>query len=288
MALSLSRRGKVVTYDRAPRQLEQSFVGDSIASIHGELTDTVHLAQILRQFRPSVIVHLAAMTGIMACARSPEESFRTNVYGTYSLARAITDAELGAKLIFASSREVYGETADDPTSEEDPCVPNNVYGMTKLLGEQVIKWVSSKLGVPYTILRFTNLYGPGGDKYAPCVFIRRALRGEDIEIMGGDQIVNLVYIDDAVRALEVCMDTTDADREAFNLGSEESMTVRDLVALIVKLIGTDVTLKQVPMRDTETRHFIPDLQKIRGVLGFRTSIGLEEGLRRTIAYCSKG
>jgi len=273
-----------VTYDRAPPQLEPSLVGEGIASIHGELTDTVRLAHILRQSRPSVIVHLAAITGIAACAQSREESFRTNVYGTFCLAKAIADANLSTKLIFASSREVYGESTDDRTSEEDPCVPNNVYGMTKLLGEQVIKWVSSKLEIPYTILRFTNLYGPGGDKYAPCVFIRRALRGEDIEIMGGDQIVNLVYVDDAVRALEVCMDTTEADREVFNLGSEESMTVRDLVALIVKLIGTDVTLKQAPMRDTETRHFIPDLQKIRRVLGFRTSIGLEEGLRRTITY----
>lgn len=288
LARSLARSADVVAFDMVGEPRGGTRTGDNrVRFVQGNLLDTAALRELLHKVRPSGVVHLAAITGIARCSQSPDESFRTNVHGTYSVVKAISDAEVPALLVFASSREVYGETRNDSTVETAPRVPNNLYGLTKLLGEDIIRWAASKSKLRYTILRFTNLFGPGGDKYATSVFIRKALRGEDIEIMGGDQIFNLLYVDDAVRAIELCLQSKAAEGQAFNIGSKDSVTVRDLAMKILEMTGARVSLRQAPMRATEALRFIPNLEKSMRLLGFEASVTLDEGLRRTIEYCKQ-
>jgi UDP-glucose 4-epimerase len=192
-----------------------------------------------------------------------------------------------AKLIFASSREVYGETIGEKTPENAPLLPNNLYGLTKLLGEKIVIWAGQKYGLNYTILRFTNVYGPYGDKYGVQVIIQKALKGEKIQILGGDQVMNLIYVDDAIHAILMSLKDRRSTKEIFNVGSYDNIKVSDLINKIVKLIERDVEMERTPYRETETMFFRPDLSKITKVLGWAPQIDLNTGLLRTIKWYKK-
>jgi UDP-glucose 4-epimerase len=286
LAPVLARRGPVTVFDIVEDLPEASHVPE-VSFVKGDLLSAGTFVGTLRRVRPSAVVHLAAITGISRCAQSPDESFRANVHGTYNVTKAIADSGIRTRLLFASSREVYGETRGNSTAEEDPCVPNNLYGLTKLLGEHIVKWGASASNMCFTVLRFTNLYGPGTEKYGTSVFIRKALTAEDIEIMGGDQLLNMLHVDDAVRAIELCLSAHAAEGETFNIGSNDTLSVNDLIKKILEITGAKVRLRQVSKRSTETCRFVPNLAKSRSVLGFEASIGLDEGIRRTVEYWNR-
>jgi len=129
----------------------------------GDITDKDCIEEAVFKCRPEVIAHLAALTGIGRCNENPSLAFSVNVFGTYNVVEACK--ELDTKLIFISSREVYGDSKSNVTSEDDPLNPNNIYGLTKLLAENLVRWGASKFNIEYTILRLTNVYGPEGDEY---------------------------------------------------------------------------------------------------------------------------
>jgi UDP-glucose 4-epimerase len=192
-----------------------------------------------------------------------------------------------SKLIFISSREVYGETISDLTTEDDPLSPNNLYGMTKLLGENLVKWAASKYDLDYTILRLTNVYGPGGDQYGIQIMIKKALAQEEILVLGGKQTVNLLYVDDAVEAIRLCLLDSRSSRQAFNVGSFDNITLDAALSEIASLFGDTLKLRHKPMRDGETFRFAPSLEKIEKTLGYRPATGLTMGLENTVRWYRK-
>lgn len=258
------------------------FSNNEIEFVKGDIRNLKLLTDSLLQYRPDTVIHLSAITSIKTCLDKPQESFDVNVYGTYNV--AVATAKSKSKLIFASSREVYGETTKTETSEESILAPNNLYGVTKMLGENIILWTSRKNGIAYTILRFTNVYGPGGDKYGVQTIIQKVLRGDRIQVLGGDQVMNFVYIDDVVRALLLCIENEKSSKQIFNVGSYDNVTVKDLVHKIVKLAGRNLKIERAPYRETETMFFRPDLSKIAKILNWTPLIDLDTGLLRTIEW----
>jgi len=250
--------------------------------IEGDINDIGNLMECIHSYNPNFIVHLAAITGIKRCSDLPRESFYVNVYGTFNVVMATLKSN--AKLIFASSREVYGETMGEATPENAPLLPNNLYGLTKLLGEQIIMWAGRKYGLNCTILRFTNVYGPGGDKYGVQIIVQKALKGEKIQILGGDQDMNFVYVDDVVRAILLALENKKSTKEIFNVGSYDNIKVGDLVHKIIRLVGRNIEIERAPYRETETMFFRPDLSKIAKILGWTPQIDLDTGLLRTIEW----
>jgi UDP-glucose 4-epimerase len=278
---ALSEKGIVAVLDPEPaaRQLGEL---SNVRVLQESLLNSERLSRLLIEIQPSAIIHLAAITGIAKCAQQPRECFELNVYGTYLLVKAIIESGLPTRLVFASSREVYGETLGPATEEDDPKIPKNLYGLTKLLGEEIIQWAAASHHARATILRFTNLYGPGGDRYATAVFVKSALRGKPITMMGGDQVFNLLYIDDAVRAIELALENP--ENGIFNIGSDDNITIRDLVKQIIELTNADVVVVPDQMRHGETNRFVPSCARSKDLLGFSALVPLAEGLRRTIEY----
>jgi nucleoside-diphosphate-sugar epimerase len=282
LAHALLKKGSVTVLDLNP--LQETVRDTGIRVVDGDVLNRALLLDVLRSVDPTVVVHMAAITGIARCAEMPEKSFQINVGGTYNVTQSLKTVAPKAKLIFMSSREVYGETLGDSTCESDICQPVNLYGLTKLLAEQVIQWASRTSGLCFSILRFTNVYGPGESKYAVSAFVQKAIKGQDLNLMGGEQTLNMLYVDDAVRAIELCLERGVTDSEVFNIASTDNVTVRELVSRILANSGSSVKTTRSPMRLTETRRFIPDLRKSRQMLGFSQSISLDEGLKRTINY----
>lgn len=240
------------------------------------------VSRCLLEHRPNAVVHLAAITGIEKCRQSPYESFLVNVMGAFNVAWLC--ATNGIRLLFASSREVYGETKGSETSEGSELRPNNLYGETKLLAESQIEWMGNHVHLQYVTLRFTNLYGPGGDAYAVAKIIKNAIKGEPLHVFGGDQTLNMIHVADAARALKICLTRSDITNEIFNIGSKDTISVKELVHRIARISRSKSKEIHSPMRPGDTLLFRPNLDKASSKLGFESSIALEDGLSECVDY----
>jgi UDP-glucose 4-epimerase len=248
----------------------------------GDITDERWVREVMLKHPPNATVHLAALTGVKRCNDNPSLAFSTNVLGTYNVIAGCVAC--GCRLIFISSREVYGETASSRAREDDPLVPNNVYGVTKMLAERLVTWAASKHNLDYTILRLTNVYGPGGDQYNIQAMIRSALTERSIRVLGGKQRMNLIYVDDVAEVILKCITDPRASRQTFNVGSDYDMSVEEIVSKVVSLLGIHVEIRKGPMRVGETLNFRPDLDKLEKTLGYRPPTPFEVGLRRTLEW----
>lgn len=239
---------------------------------------------ILTKHKPNVVVHLAALTGLKKCHENHEKAFKVNVFGTFNVLMACLRSD--SKLIFISSREVYGETVKNKSSENDMLKPNNVYGITKMLGEQLVKTMSQIYGLDYTILRLTNVYGPEGDMYGAQIIIQDALNKKKIRILGGNQRLNYVYVDDVVDLINLVLNDKRSSKQVFNVGSNDTITINEYVKEVMDLLNEKVEIEFHPMRVTETSNFVPDLTKIKNVLNYSANTSLHKGIEETIRWYS--
>jgi len=232
--------------------------------------------------RPIVVYHLAAVTGIAASYEQEELCLRTNVLGTYNVMKAAIKNG-ASKIIFASSREVYGETKGRATREDAETRPNNLYGLTKLMGEEILRW-HCKTGVcKYVIFRITNVYGPGGEKYGIHKILGTLANGQAVTIMGGKQLMNFIFIADLIDALAKPLTHSRADDQVFNLAGPDTMTLEDAIAELCVITGMKVVVNKVPMRPTETIRFIPNISKAMRLLGWRPKVGFRDGVQQILA-----
>jgi len=241
--------------------------------------------EIAKKHKPDLLIHLASITGLKNCEDNPSEAFETNVYGTFNVVKACELNKI--KLIFFSSREVYGKTLDVKSKEKDPLLPTNVYGITKMLSESIIKNSGKNNNLDYIILRLTNVYGPRGNEKGPNKIIKNAVKNKKIEIYGGKQIINFIYIDDVVNLISVLIDKNHISQEVFNVGSKNSLSVNDFSKLVEQSLDFDITIKHIPKQNVENSIFRPDVNKIEEALQFTTKTEINDGLKKTINWYFK-
>ncbi|MFM1652332.1 NAD-dependent epimerase/dehydratase family protein [Brevibacillus sp. B_LB10_24] len=265
-----------------------------IPLIGGSTTDKQLMDAIIPEF--DVVFHLAAILGVKTTMTRPVEMIESNVEGTRNVLRAAYRS--GCKVVFASSSEVYGKGAP-PFAEEN----DRVYGATaklrwsyavaKTLEETLCLGYGAK-GLPVTILRYFNIYGPRAKEgpYAGVIprFIRASLEGDDMPVYGdGTQTRCFTYVGDAVRATASAMDPK-ADQEILNVGSAHPISIGALAVMVKRLTGSPSQIVHVPFEQVYPSGFeeipnrFPDMRKAKRLLGFSARIGLEEGLAQTIDW----
>ena len=237
--------------------------------------------KIMLKHKPEVVIHLAAKSGLKNCEENPDSAFNCNVFGTYNVIK--TCAEINSKLIFISSREVYGETINESTKEDDPLLPNNIYGITKMLAERLIINTSQKYNVNYIILRLTNLFGPGVYERGVNRIIKMAVKDKKIQIYGGEQAINIVYVDDVVELINLILCEKCSWNEIFNVGSNNTLKIKKFVDEVKKLVD-DVDIEYLPARNIENFIFNPNLEKIQQEMKFTTKTSLIDGIQKTIKW----
>lgn len=256
--------------------------------------------ECLNSERSDIIVHLASQK--IPRYTNSHKTLEDNLNNLRKItSKCITDK---SRLIFASTSDVYGKNPDTPFSEESNLVlgPTNVkrwaYAVSKIHGEHYIISCSEEFGLKYTIARFFGAYGPnqnltwwGGPQ---SVFIARSLLKEELEIHGnGRQTRTFTYIDDTVDALVRIIEDERSVNNVFNIGATENceISITDLAVMIWKMVNGEASeppLKFIPYEtfgkyeDVMAR--IPDISRIRGMLGFNPSRGLREGLEKTIEW----
>jgi len=240
------------------------------------------LCSVIEKHNPNAVIHFAALTGLVKCYKNPKDAFTINVFGTYNVIKSCTN--LSTKLIFISSREVYGETCNGVSNEEDTLLPNNVYGVTKMISEDIVKFGNKKYGLDYTILRLTNVYGPEGDQYGAQIIIKNAIKEKKIQVMGGKQRLNYIYVDDVVEIINESLKNIEFNNQIFNIGSEDTVTIHELVEKITSILDENILIEKLPMRETETTNFEPDITKISKILKHNQLTSIDEGLKKTIQW----
>jgi UDP-glucose 4-epimerase len=227
-----------------------------------------------------LVFHEAAVVSVARSTERPVETDLTNVDATLRLLERAR--ETGARVVFASSAAVYGPPASVPVDEAHPTRPTSPYGVSKLAADLYVRLYASLYGVPTVALRYFNVYGPGqpGGDYSGVIstFREQALAGEPITVHGdGEQTRDFVHVDDVVRA-NLRAATTPAVGAAYNVGTGETVTIRELAEWVRDLAGSDSRITHVEPRDGDIRHSRADTTAASEDLGFAARIPLDEGL----------
>lgn len=235
--------------------------------------------------RADLIVHLAAHSRVRPTVDNPRQAIENLELTLAVIERA---KQLDAGVIFASSREVYGDVrgamaAEDEFNLRDPANP---YAASKVGGEALLSAARSCYGVDACVLRLANVYGPydASDRVVP-LFIARALVGEDLTIYGQEKVLDFIYLDDCVRGFLAAIESFDvAEGETFNLASGEGTSLQRLAATVSELVEPDISVHVEDNRRGEVARFIGDPSKARRVLGFEPRYSLPAGLGETIEW----
>ncbi len=239
-----------------------------------------------------VIVHLAANTGVAQSVEDPSADCVTNVLGTLNMLEAARRND-AARFVFASSGAPVGEV-EPPIHEELAPHPVSPYGASKLAGEGYCSAYHRSFGVETVALRFGNVYGPGSGHKGSVVaqFIRRALRGEALEVYGdGRQTRDFVYVEDLVRAIRAAATAPGAGGEVFQIATHRETTVLELVDALVPALEVagvrGVEVQHAAPRVGDVRRNYSDTTKARERLGWQARTSLDEGLAQTVTWFTK-
>ena len=274
LANKLSEYHTVVVYDNL-------YTGDSrrlnsnIEFVKGDVTDFTHLSKVSRDV--DVIYHLAAISRVLESVKHPRLCFDTNVTGTFNVVEVAQ--EHNCKIIYASSREVYGDAQYLPVDEEHPLNPKNPYGASKLAGEIMIRAMAATYEMQYAIIRLANVYGKGDFSRVIPTFLHNITEGKNLVIYGlPSKIVDFIHVNDVVDALIACLDV---DEQTMNIGSGVGTTLGEL-ADIFKSFNTSTKVRVVEGNTCEVDRYIANIDKARNHIDFKPSIKLREGIHELI------
>jgi nucleoside-diphosphate-sugar epimerase len=236
------------------------------------------------------IVHLAAAVGVKLIVEEPVRTIETNVFGTELLLRAAR--RYRAKVVLASTSEVYGKGARFPFSEEDDLLlgPSSKsrwgYAASKLLDEFLALAYAREHGLEVVILRFFNTVGPGQTgRYGMVLprFVSQALSGQNLTVYGdGSQRRCFCDVRDVVPALAGLAEHPQAVGRIFNVGSDEEISIRELAERVIRRTGSDSKVQLVPYGEAYGEGFedlqrrLPDCTRLRQLLGWSPAYSLDE------------
>jgi UDP-glucose 4-epimerase len=216
-----------------------------------------------------VVFHLAAQSNVIGAAQDSDYSISTNVLGTYRVLNAARAAGV-RRVVFTSSREVYGDPVSLPVGEDAPLLPKNLYGASKCAGEAYC--VAMRVyGLETVILRLANVYGPGDrDRVIP-IFVENALTGAPLVLYGGQQIVDFIYIGDVIDAL-IRAGFEDYIHAPVNIGSGIGVSIQELASRVISDTGSPSEVRLLPPRDIEVCGFVARVATSRRLLAMSERI----------------
>ena len=284
---------RVVLYDNLSRNAlkDRAFRGHpNLSLIEGDILDPDALARAMDG--ADIVVHCAAIAGIDTVILEPVKTMRVNLVGSANVLEAASRLEHCDRIVCFSTSEVFGQHAFRAV-ETDPTVMGAVgearwsYAVSKLAEEHLAFAYHQQMGLPMTIVRPFNVYGPGQvGEGALRTFIMRALRDETIEIHGdGTQIRAWCYVDDMVDGVLLAIESDSAIGESFNIGNQRAVvTIFGLANTVVRVLGSrsQITFARKDYVDVELR--VPSVQKAASVLGFEAKVDLDEGILLTAAH----
>ena len=265
-----------------------SGVAGSASVVSGDILDSALVTKLVGE--SDFVVHLAAALGVFNIVNKPLESLTTNLKGTEVVLEAA--AKFNKPILVASTSEIYGKNNKVPLNEEDdriighPLKSRWSYSEAKAVDESLAYFYFQEKGLPIRLVRFFNTVGPRQVGHYGMVvprFVSAAVKGEVLNVYGsGEQIRCFCHVSDAVRALLLVMDSDKAIGEVFNVGNNEQISIMDLAKKVIAVTGSSSAIemmdyeKAYPAGFEDMERRVPDISKIKRVLGWQPEIGLEQ------------
>jgi len=237
------------------------------------------------------IFHFASPASPIDYQNHPVETLLVNSIGTKNcLDLALKNK---AKIMFASTSEIYGDPLEHPQKETywgnvNSIGPRSCYDEAKRFGESILTTYKNKFGLKTVLIRIFNTYGPKMQKDDGRVisnFVNQALENKDITVNGkGDQTRSFCYVDDLISGIILTMMSASTDGDVFNLGNPDEHTILEIAQMVNNLTGSKskIIFNSLPEDDPKKRK--PDISKIKNVIDWQPKITLRDGLLRTIDY----
>src|SRR4051812_28938204 len=234
-------------------------------------------------------IHQAAIPSVPRSVDNPLESHRANVDGMLQMLLASRDAGV-KRLVFAGSSSVYGDTEVLPKTETMPTNPLSPYALQKLMGEMYGQMFTRLYGFETVTTRYFNVFGPRQDPSSAysgviSLFIKALSEGTRPVIYGdGGQTRDFTYVTNVVDGVIRAAETPGVGGEVFNVATNGRISLNELLATLKKIFGSDVEPIYKEVRSGDVRDSQADISKAARLLGYKPSVGLEEGLRHTVDW----
>ena len=292
------RGDKVSIFDNYSTGNSNNLYGliDKVLITEGDILNKSVLMRLITEC--DYIVHLAAIVGVFNIVNKPLQSLKTNIQGTENILE-LAD-KFSKPVLIASTSEIYGKNSKVPLNENDdriighPLKSRWSYSEAKAVDESLAYFYYLENKLPIRIVRFFNTVGPRQVGHYGMVvprFVSAALKNEPLSVYGsGDQIRCFCHVDDAVRALLLVMDSEKAVGEVFNVGNNQQISIMELAKRVIELTGSSSTIEKISYEKAYPEGFedmqmrVPDISKIKQVLGWTPEINLDQIIKDIAAF----
>jgi dTDP-glucose 4,6-dehydratase/UDP-glucose 4-epimerase len=256
-----------------------------------DVRDPYAIAQLIRD--QHYLFNLAGQTSHLDSMVDPFTDLNINAAAQLSILEAARNHNPGIRIVFASTRQLYGKPQYLPVDERHPVVPVDINGIHKLAGEHYHLLYHRVHGVASSCLRLTNTYGPGmrvkdARQTFLGIWLKLILTGQPIKVFGdGRQLRDFNYVDDVVHALLLAATRDQAVGEVMNLGSDEVISLKDLAEKLVQVNGAgkwELVPFPAERKAIDIGDYYGDWSRASALLGWKPAIRLEEGLKRSLDY----
>lgn len=258
----------------------------ALGPAHGDVRDVARVRQAVD--RCDGIIHLAAVSRVVWGERDPELCRATNVHGLRNVLAEAARSPGRPWVIFASSREVYGHPETLPVDEDCPVRPVNVYGRSKVEGEQLVE-AARRDGVRACVVRLSNVFGSiddHADRVVPA-FARGAALGQELRVDGADHTFDFTHVDDVAAGIVTLAEMLASDESPppppIQFVSGTATTLEQLATLAIDIAGTRSTVRHAPPRDFDVALFVGSYRRAQQMLGWTPRVSLQDGLERLIS-----
>jgi UDP-glucose 4-epimerase len=293
----LNRGDEVIVLDTAGAAKIEHLLGNKRLEYHNaSFMNPVVVDRLMRSVE--LVYHMGAVVGVEHYVTDPFKVLNVNVNGTQNVLAAAM--ENGARVVFSSTSEVYGRNPKVPYAEDDDRVLGSTkidrwcYSTSKAVGEHFCS-AYHKQGLPVTIVRYFNVYGPRLDAIdlgrVVTIFMGQVLRGEDVTVVGdGSQTRCFTYVSDAIRATIEAGIKGEAIGGIFNIGTDQEISILEFAETMIELARSPSRIRFVSQQAVygnsyeDVRRRVPDNTRMRKILGVVPEVPLREGLRQTIGW----
>ena len=233
------------------------------------------------------VFHFAALW-LLQCHDFPRSAFDVNINGTFNILEACVKQNV-KRLVYSSSASVYGDAVREPMDENHPFNNTNFYGATKIASEAMARAYHHRYKLPFVGLRYMNVYGPRQDYHGAYIAVIMKMldnldRGIAPTLYGdGSQAYDFVYVGDCAKA-NVCAMKAEAVDQFYNVGTGIRTSIKELAEMILKVTGSNLGIQYEPGGLTFVKNRIGCPKKATAEIDFKSSIQLEDGLKKLIAW----
>ncbi len=280
----LNKNENLIILDNRTDLNNISDIKSNIMLFNEDVRNYTILDKIFSEYNIEGIIHLAAVSRVIDAQNNPELCKSINMGGIENILKISSKQIDKPWVIFGSSREVYGEPKEFPVKEDFPLIPINIYGETKLYGENLLKEYCEKENMKGITLRFSNVYGNKKDILDRVIpkFVISALKNETIYIHGANKSFDFTFIDDTVNGIEKAIkklrNNMKNNYDVFNISFGKPIYLENIIDIINKIIKKDIVIKTTEKNYFDVISYYGCINKAQNILDFKAKISIDEGI----------